>query len=154
MSGAMAKLDPTTVALTSRDGDGASAHAGSTACVTESIAPPGAARLTHLDEAGQARMVRVADKPETHRGAVARARVRMASAAWQQIRDGSGRKGDALQVARIAGIQASKQTAALIPLCHPVRLVSVEIDARLDEESCSVTLEARAEAAPASRWRR
>ncbi len=102
--------------------------------------------LTHLDEHGRARMVRVADKPETHRGAIARARVRMGAVAWRQVRDASGHKGDALQVARIAGIQASKQTASLIPLCHPVRVVSVEIDASLDETNCSVTLEARVEA--------
>jgi cyclic pyranopterin phosphate synthase len=84
-------------------------------------------RLTHFDETGAARMVAVAEKPETHRSAVAGARVRMDAATLRVIEAGQGAKGDVLGVARVAAIAAAKATAQLVPLCHPVRTTSVAV---------------------------
>jgi cyclic pyranopterin phosphate synthase len=84
-------------------------------------------KLTHLDERGAARMVDVADKPSTVREALAECLVRMAPATMRAVREGTA-KGDALQVARVAGIMAAKRTSDLIPLCHPLPLTSVAID--------------------------
>jgi cyclic pyranopterin monophosphate synthase len=72
-------------------------------------------------------MVDVSAKPETAREAVARGRITMSRAALRQIRTGTVKKGDPLQSARLAGIMAAKQTAALIPLCHPLRLSHVDV---------------------------
>jgi len=88
---------------------------------------PVAKRLTHLDEKGAARMVDVADKTATVREATAECMVRMEAETVQAVREGTA-KGDALQVARIAGIMAAKRTADLIPLCHPLPLTSVSVD--------------------------
>lgn len=87
-----------------------------------------AARLTHLDERGAARMVDVGDKAVTHREATAECVVRMEAATLAAIRDATLAKGDALQVARIAGIMGAKRTSELIPLCHPLPLSRVEVD--------------------------
>lgn len=84
-------------------------------------------RLTHFDEHGAAHMVGIASKGETPRSAIARARVCMAANTLARIQEGTAAKGDVLGVARIAAIQAAKRTADLIPLCHPVRLVGVEV---------------------------
>jgi len=108
--------------------------------------PPRAPELTHLDDAGRARMVAVADKAESHRIAVALARVRMTREAFDLVASASGVKGDAIQVARIAGIQGAKRCPELIPLCHPVRLVSVDIQVRFDNAATAVEFEVRAEA--------
>jgi cyclic pyranopterin phosphate synthase len=86
-----------------------------------------ARRLTHLDDRGAARMVDVADKASTVREAVAECVVRMAPATLRAVREGTA-KGDALQVARVAGIMAAKRTPDLIPLCHPLPLTSVSVD--------------------------
>ncbi len=86
--------------------------------------------LTHLDEHGRAHMVAVGEKPETARRAVAQARVTMSAAALDAVRQGT-KKGDALQVSRIAGIQAAKRTHELIPLCHPLRLTQVAVTAEI-----------------------
>ncbi|HVD46579.1 MAG TPA: cyclic pyranopterin monophosphate synthase MoaC [Candidatus Limnocylindria bacterium] len=86
-----------------------------------------AASLTHLDKRGAARMVDVADKPVTVREAVAECVVRMAPATLRAVKQGTA-KGDALQVARVAGIMAAKRTSELIPLCHPLPLTSVTMD--------------------------
>ncbi len=86
-----------------------------------------AKRLTHLDDRGAARMVDVADKASTVREAVAECVVRMAPATLRAVREGTA-KGDALQVARVAGIMAAKRTPELIPLCHPLPLTSVTVD--------------------------
>jgi cyclic pyranopterin monophosphate synthase len=86
-----------------------------------------AARLTHVDERGQARMVDVSGKPVTAREAVARARVRMSPEAVRLVRRGTLKKGDALQTARLAGIMAAKQTAVLIPLCHPLPISFADV---------------------------
>lgn len=84
--------------------------------------------LTHFDEAGAARMVAISDKPETLRTATAMARVHMAPATLARVQDPGGvSKGDVLQVARLAAIGAVKTTASAIPLCHPVRVVAVDV---------------------------
>ncbi|MGH1342618.1 MAG: cyclic pyranopterin monophosphate synthase MoaC [Nannocystales bacterium] len=84
--------------------------------------------LTHFDEAGAARIVAIDEKPETPRAATAQARVRMQPATLARIESGAVGKGDVLSVARLAAIGAAKGTAGLIPLCHPVRLTSVDVD--------------------------
>src|SRR5216683_6550403 len=86
-----------------------------------------AKKLTHLDDKGAARMVDVADKVATVREATAECIVRMAPETVRAVREGTA-KGDALQVARVAGIMAAKRTAELIPLCHPLPLTSVSVD--------------------------
>jgi cyclic pyranopterin phosphate synthase len=83
--------------------------------------------LTHFDEQGASRMVDVGDKPITTRKARAEARVRMAEATLQLIRERKAAKGDVLEVARLAGIMAAKQTSHLIPLCHPLPLEAVTV---------------------------
>ena len=87
-----------------------------------------AAKLSHLDAGGKARMVDVGGKPVTDRRAVAEAFVRMDAPTLRLVRAGGGRKGDVLATARIAGIQGAKRTADLVPLCHPVVLVDVDVD--------------------------
>ncbi len=84
--------------------------------------------LTHIDEHGRARMVDVAEKPETHRVAVARGEVWMAPETIAAIREGTVPKGDVLAAARIAGIMAAKRTPDLIPLCHPLPITHVQVD--------------------------
>jgi cyclic pyranopterin phosphate synthase len=86
-----------------------------------------AKKLTHLDDKGAARMVDVADKVATVREATAECIVRMAPETARAVREGTA-KGDAVQVARVAGIMAAKRTAELIPLCHPLPLTSVSLD--------------------------
>ena len=88
----------------------------------------GAPTLSHLDTTGKARMVDVGDKPETAREARAAGEITMSAAALRLIRSGKVAKGDPLQTARLAGIMAAKQTAALIPLCHPLALTHVSVD--------------------------
>lgn len=95
-------------------------------------------RLTHFDARGQARMVDVAAKAETHRVAVASGRIRMLPATLRQIRSGAAKKGDVLGVARIAAIQAAKRTAELIPLCHPLQLTRVDIEFTIDRKASAV----------------
>ncbi|MCY1005006.1 cyclic pyranopterin monophosphate synthase MoaC [Nannocystis pusilla] len=90
--------------------------------------------LTHFDPSGAARMVAVTDKPETARAAVAEARVRMAPATLERIREGQIGKGDVLAVARLAAIAGAKQTPQLIPLCHPVRLTGIDVDFALEPD--------------------
>jgi cyclic pyranopterin phosphate synthase len=87
-----------------------------------------ATKLSHLDARGKARMVDVGDKPSTAREARASGEIRMSAAALRLIRSGRVAKGDPLQTARLAGIMAAKQTAALIPLCHPLALTHVSVD--------------------------
>jgi cyclic pyranopterin monophosphate synthase len=88
-------------------------------------------RLTHVDpQTGEAKMVDVGMKPVTIREAEARGRIRISAAAMRLVRAGTLKKGDPLQVARLAGIMAAKQTSALIPLCHPLPLSSIDVDLR------------------------
>ena len=89
-------------------------------------------RLSHLDAGGNAHMVDVSDKPPTLREARAEAFVRMAPASLQLIEAGAHTKGDVRTVARIAGIQAAKRCAELIPLCHPLALSGIDVDIELD----------------------
>ena len=103
-------------------------------------------RLTHLDEAGAARMVDVAGKPATAREAVATAELRVTPATARLLADGRLPKGDALPVARIAGIQAAKRTPDLIPLCHAVALTSVDVEVDVDVDAGVATITARARA--------
>ncbi|RJF90977.1 cyclic pyranopterin monophosphate synthase MoaC [Sphingomonas cavernae] len=100
-------------------------------------------RLTHLDEAGAARMVDVSGKAVTAREAVATGRITMSAEAAAAIRDGLVKKGDVLAVARIAGIMAAKKTSELIPLCHPLPLSSVEIELVPDDSGVTATATAR-----------
>jgi cyclic pyranopterin phosphate synthase len=85
-------------------------------------------RLSHVDARGRVKMVDVGDKPATVREAVARGSIAMSREARRLVRSKAIRKGDPLQAARIAGIMGAKQTAGLIPLCHPLPLASVAID--------------------------
>lgn len=101
--------------------------------------------LTHFDQEGQAHMVNVGGKSETLRIAKAAGSIRMNPATLALIASGAARKGDVLGVARIAAIQASKRTAELIPLCHPLYLTRVAVEFQVDQENsaidCIVTTE-------------
>jgi cyclic pyranopterin monophosphate synthase len=101
--------------------------------------------LTHFDAQGQAHMVDVSAKAETHRVAVARGTIRMQPATLALIASGSAKKGDVIGVARIAAIQAAKRTAELIPLCHPLPITRVKVDFEIDAASSSVHCTAQVE---------
>ncbi len=101
-----------------------------------------AQRLTHLDDKGAARMVDVADKASTMREALAECVVRMAPATLRAVKTGTA-KGDALQVARVAGIMAAKRTPDLIPLTHPLPLTSVRVDFEFVRGGVRVLAQAR-----------
>ncbi|MFZ5909949.1 MAG: cyclic pyranopterin monophosphate synthase MoaC [Chloroflexota bacterium] len=101
-------------------------------------------KLTHLDEAGCARMVDVGGKPDTGRVAIAKGEVHMRRETLELIRAGQMKKGDVLTVAQIAGISASKRTADLIPLCHPLPLTQVNVSLALDEALPGVRITAAA----------
>ena len=107
--------------------------------------------MNHLTEDGAVRMVDVGSKPKTVRVAEATGRLRLSAAARNAITSGALKKGDPLQVARIAGIQAAKRTAELIPLCHQVPLSHVDIDANLDDEGITVIATVRP-LTPPHRW--
>ncbi|MGC2192964.1 MAG: cyclic pyranopterin monophosphate synthase MoaC [Candidatus Dormiibacterota bacterium] len=87
--------------------------------------------LSHLDTRGKARMVDVGDRPSTDREATAEGEVRLNRSAWAAISEGAVTKGDVLEVARLAGIMGAKRTAELIPLCHPLTLTHVAVEAEL-----------------------
>lgn len=96
--------------------------------------------LTHIDEQGKASMVDVSEKPITVREARAFARVRMQPATLAQIQANSLKKGDVLAVAQIAGIQAAKKCADLIPLCHPLMLTKVGVDCEINLTESAVDI--------------
>jgi cyclic pyranopterin phosphate synthase len=100
-------------------------------------------RLTHLDAAGQARMVDVSGKDVTARSARAAGRVLLSAAAVAALREGRMPKGDALAVARIAGIQGAKRTPDLIPLCHPIGLHSVTVDLEVRDDGVRIVAATR-----------
>ncbi|QWE00196.1 cyclic pyranopterin monophosphate synthase MoaC [Polynucleobacter sp. JS-Mosq-20-D10] len=102
-------------------------------------------KLTHFDASGQAYMVNVGDKPNTHRIAVASGKITMLPETFCMIEAGTHKKGDVLGIARIAGIQASKKTSDLIPLCHPLALTHVSLDFDLNKDTSSITCQVRAE---------
>lgn len=101
-------------------------------------------RLTHLDEAGAARMVDVGAKPATERRARAEARVRMSAETARAVERGDAPKGDVLGTARLAGIGAAKRTGDLIPLAHPLPLTFADVQARVDADEGLVVLTAEA----------
>ena len=95
-------------------------------------------RLTHLDPLGRARMVDVTPKEPTHRRAIARCKVMMAPDTTSKIASNAISKGDVLSVARVAGIQAAKQTPNLIPLCHPLLVGSVFVNFTIGDDCVEV----------------
>jgi cyclic pyranopterin monophosphate synthase len=100
--------------------------------------------LSHLDPAGRARMVDVGDKPRTARTAVAEGAIRMSPEAFRLVAEGAVQKGDVLAVSEIAGTLAAKRTAELIPLCHPLGLDQVTVEAVLDAALPGVRVRAAA----------
>jgi cyclic pyranopterin monophosphate synthase len=101
--------------------------------------------LTHFDAHGQAHMVDVSAKGETHRVAVARGTIRMQPATLALIQAGSAKKGDVIGVARVAAIMAAKRTAELIPLCHPLPITRVTVNFEIDAAASSVHCTAQVE---------
>ena len=97
-----------------------------------------ASEFTHLDPLGRARMVDVTAKEPTHRRAIARCRVHMEPETASQVASGAITKGDVLAVARVAGIQAAKQTPSLLPLCHPLLVGSVFVNFRIEDSHIEV----------------
>ena len=100
-------------------------------------------RLTHVDESGAARMVDVSDKDVTARSATASGRVLVSPAVIALLRGEGVPKGDALAVARLAGIMGAKQTPALIPLCHPLSISGVTVDLSVTDESVDIVATVR-----------
>lgn len=99
--------------------------------------------LTHLDESGNIHMVDVTDRPETVREAVAKGRVRMAAETVRLVETNQVTKGSVLEVAKIAGIMAAKQTPQIIPLCHPLPMTHIDINFTVDSEQGLISIEAR-----------
>jgi len=102
-------------------------------------------KLTHFDVSGQAHMVNVGDKPNTHRIAIATGKITMLPETFKMVEAGNHKKGDVLGIARIAGIQASKKTSDLIPLCHPLVLTHVSLEFQTHSNENSITCQVRAE---------
>jgi cyclic pyranopterin phosphate synthase len=98
--------------------------------------------LTHLDQSGNAQMVDVTHKPQTVRRAIAMCEISMRTTTLDAIQAGNLPKGDVLGTAKLAGIMAAKQTANLIPMCHPLNLTSVNVKIRLDENIPGYQIEA------------
>ncbi|MDQ1695958.1 MAG: cyclic pyranopterin monophosphate synthase [Frankiaceae bacterium] len=94
--------------------------------------------FTHLDDTGSARMVDVSGKQVSTRTATARGRVVVSPTVVTLLRDGSLPKGDALAVARVAGIMGAKRTPDLVPLCHPIALHGVSVDVRVDDDAVEI----------------
>jgi cyclic pyranopterin phosphate synthase len=103
-------------------------------------------KLTHVDDSGRSRMVDVGPKPESERTAVAEGAVKMSGEAFGQVGAQAVAKGDVLAVAEVAGTMAAKRTGELIPLCHPLGLDLVRVEARLDPELPGVRITALAKA--------
>jgi cyclic pyranopterin phosphate synthase len=99
-------------------------------------------KLSHVDEAGRARMVDVGDKPESARTAVAEGVIRMSREAFGLVESQGVAKGDVLAVAEVAGVMAAKRTGELIPLCHPLGLDVARVEARLEPELPGVRVRA------------
>ncbi|HVU10309.1 MAG TPA: cyclic pyranopterin monophosphate synthase MoaC [Phototrophicaceae bacterium] len=99
-------------------------------------------QLSHLDEQGSAHMVDVGGKPDSERVAFAAGTVWMEAETLRLIREGALKKGDALTVARIAGIMAAKRTSELIPLCHPIPLTQIDVQLTLDDQANAVQITA------------
>jgi cyclic pyranopterin phosphate synthase len=101
-------------------------------------------KFTHFNDQGAAHMVEVGAKPETERVAIASGAIKMAPQTAREIGAGRIGKGDVLGIARLAGIQATKKTADLIPLCHPLRLTGVDVDLALEDDGVRITATVRA----------
>jgi len=101
--------------------------------------------LTHFDTSGQAHMVDVGAKAETHRIAIATGTIRMKPETLAIIQSGTAKKGDVLGIARIAAIMGAKRTSDLIPLCHPIALTRVTVDFAIDIAATSITCTTRVE---------
>lgn len=101
--------------------------------------------LTHFDAHGQAHMVDVSEKRETHRVATAGGTIRMLPATLALITQGNAKKGDVIGIARIAAIQGAKRTSDLIPLCHPLPITKVAVDFQIDEAASAVHCQATVE---------
>jgi len=101
-------------------------------------------QFTHLDQQGAVRMVDISDKPITTRIAIAQGIVKMSPDAFQSILHETGKKGNVLETARIAGIMAAKQTSSLIPLCHSLNLTQIKIDFFLSEDRQQITIQSKA----------
>ena len=104
---------------------------------------PAGHELPHLNAAGEARMVDVSDKPVTVRTATAAGRVRLSATCVAALRSGDVPKGDALAVARIAGIMAAKKTPELVPLCHPLMISGVDVMAEVTDDGVSLSATVR-----------
>ena len=102
-------------------------------------------KLTHFDASGQAHMVNVGDKPNTHRIAIATGKITMLPETFKMVEAGTHKKGDVLGIARIAGILASKRTSDLIPLCHPLALTHVSLEFQVNPQENSIACQVRAE---------
>lgn len=113
--------------------------------MTKNQTAQGAGDLTHFDASGQAHMVDVAAKNETHRVAVAAGTIRMKPETLARVVSGTAKKGDVLGIARIAAIMAAKKTSDLVPLCHPLALTRVAVDFEVDEARSSVHCRAQVE---------
>lgn len=100
-------------------------------------------KFSHTDEDGKARMVDVSHKPDQERMAVAEGFISLNKDTIGLIKENKIKKGDVITVARIAGIQAAKQTSSLIPLCHPLPLHHIEIKERLEEEGITMHVEVK-----------
>ena len=103
------------------------------------------ADLTHFNAQGEAHMVDISEKESTHRVAEAEGRILMQAETLEQIREGTHRKGDVLGIARTAGIMATKRTAELIPLCHPLSLTHASVEFELEDQPPAVHCIARCE---------
>jgi len=99
--------------------------------------------LTHLDESGNIHMVDVTDRPETMREAIAKARIRMQPSTVYLIETNQVSKGSVLEVAKIAGIMAAKQTPQIIPLCHPLPMTHIDLQFTLDSSQGIIAIQAR-----------
>lgn len=113
--------------------------------MTDTTSAPPSDHLTHFDASGQAHMVDVGAKQETHRIALASGTIRMKPETLAIITGGTAKKGDVLGIARIAAIMASKRTSDLIPLCHPLALTRVTVDFETDVANSSVHCKAQVE---------
>ena len=100
------------------------------------------ADFTHFNAQGRAKMVDVGEKPPTRRTATAAARVLVNADTFALIRSGGMNKGDVLTVAQVAGVMGAKRTPELIPMCHPILMDGIDLSLRLDEQRCSVEIQA------------
>ncbi|HUU51025.1 MAG TPA: cyclic pyranopterin monophosphate synthase MoaC [Nitrospinota bacterium] len=100
-------------------------------------------KFTHFDEEGRSKMVDVSEKKVTKREAVAKGRVKMQAETLKMIMEGRIKKGDVLDVARVAGIMGAKKTSDFIPMCHPLEITGIDIDFKPSIENCDIEIESR-----------